>query len=73
MSLKVVKTQSLVTSTKCKQAVLKDQIAELALNICDTPTEVVQSIKYLGVHIDSSLDWQKHIQEISKRISQSLG
>ena len=33
----------------------------------------VQNAKYLGVHIDNSLDWKKHIQEISRTISRSLG
>ena len=33
----------------------------------------VQCTKYLGVHIDKTLDWKKHIQEVSKKISRSLG
>ena len=45
----------------------------LALDICDAPVEVAKHIKYLVVYIDSSLDWKKHIQEISKKVSRSLG
>ena len=45
----------------------------LALDIWDAPVEVAESIEYLGVHIDNSLDWKKYIQEISKKVSQSLG
>ena len=45
----------------------------LALDICDAPVEVAENIKYLGVYIDSSLDWKKHIQEISKKVSRYLG
>ena len=28
----------------------------------------VQNTMYIGIHIDSSLDWKKHIQEISKKV-----
>ena len=33
----------------------------------------VQNTKYLGVHIADSLDWKKHIQATSKKISRSFG
>ena len=73
LSLNVAKTQSLVISTKHKKAVLKDQTVKQVLNICEKPVEVAENIKYLGVHIDRSLDWKKHIQEVSEKISRSLG
>ena len=73
LSLNVAKTQSLVISTRYNQAVMKDQAMTLALDICDEPVEVAENIKYLGVYIDRSLDWKKHIQEISKRFQGSLG
>ena len=61
LSLNVAKTRSLVISTRHKQAAMKDQAVTLALDICDAPVEVAENIKYLGVYIDSSLDWKKHI------------
>ena len=67
LSLNVAKTKSLVISTRHKQAAMKDQAVTLALDICDAPVEVAENIKYLGVYIDSSLDWKKHFQEISKK------
>ena len=73
LSLNVAKTQSLVISTGYNQAAMKDQAVTLALDICDEPAEVAENIKYLGVYIDRSLDWKKHIQEISKKVSRSLG
>ena len=45
----------------------------LALDIYNAQVEVAENIKYLGVYIDKSLDWKKHIQEISKKISRPLG
>ena len=32
-----------------------------------------RSIKYLGVLIDSSLNWKDHIHELSKKISRNIG
>ena len=67
LSLTVAKTKSLIISTRHKQAAMKDLEVTLALDICDAQVEVAENIKYLGVYIDSSLDWKKHIQEISKK------
>ena len=61
LSLNVAKTQSLLISTKHRQAVMKEGAVTLALDICNAPVEVAENIKYLGVYIDKSLDWKKHI------------
>ena len=61
LSLNVAKTQSMVISTKQK---LKSQTEELNLHIRHKVLDGVQCIKYLGVHIDNTLDWKKHIQEV---------
>ena len=63
----------MVISTKQKLAVLKSQTDQLNLHIHDKDHDGVQSIKYLGVHIDNTLDWKKHTQEVSKKTSRSLG
>ena len=34
---------------------------------------VVSTFKFLGLHINSQLTWQTHINEISKRISRVIG
>ena len=69
----MTKTQSVTISTNHKQAALKGKNEQQNLQIRHETLEVVQSMKYLGVHIDSSLDWKNHIQETSKQISRSLG
>ena len=33
----------------------------------------VQSIKYLGIHIDSHLNWKSHISYISKKVKRCIG
>ena len=63
----------MVISTKHKLAVLKSQTEQLNLHIHDKDLDIVQSIKHLGVPIDNTLDWKKHTQEVSKKISRSLG
>jgi len=69
----VAKTHSIVISTKQKLAVLKSQTEQLNLHIHNKDLDVVQSIKYLGVHNDNTLEWKKHIRKVSKKISRSLG
>ena len=64
---------NIVISTKQKLAVLESQTEQSNLHIYDNDLDGVQSIKYLGVHIDSTVDWKKHTQEVSKKISRSLG
>ena len=63
----------MVISTKEKLAALKSQPEQLNLHIHNKDLDGVQSIKYLGVHIDNTLVWKNHTQEVSKKISQSLG
>ena len=67
LSLNVAKTQSMTIATKHKRAGLENQNEELNLQIHNKILEVVRCTKYLGVHIDYSLDWKKQIQETSKR------
>ena len=52
---------------------MKEEAVTLALDFCNAPVEVAEKIKYLWVYIDESLGWKKHIQEISKKVSRSLG
>ena len=73
LSLNVAKPQSVVISIKQKLAALNSQTEQSNLHIHDKDLDGVQSIKYLGVHIDNTLDWKKHTQEVSKKILRSLG
>ena len=50
----------MVISTKQKLAVLKSQSEQLNLHIHDKDLDGVQSMKYLGVHIDNTLDRKKY-------------
>ena len=69
LSLNVAKTQSITIATRHKQAALENKNEQLKLQIRNATLEVVQCAKYLGVHIDNSLEWKKQIQEKSKKVS----
>ena len=66
LSLNVAKTQSMVISTKQKLAVLKSQTEQLNLHLHDKDLDGVQSIKYLGIHIDNTLDWKNIFKKFQK-------
>ena len=57
----------MVISKKQKHTALKQQTDQLNLHIRQNALEAVPSTKYLGVYIDNSLNWKKHIEEISKK------
>ena len=46
---------------------------DLDLNINGSTIDQVSTFKFLGLHINSQLTWQTHINEISKRISRVIG
>ena len=73
LSLNVAKTHSLLVSTKQKHKIIKNRKEDLELKIRDNELEVVQKTKYLGVKIDSSLDWKEHIKSVSTKISRAIG
>ena len=73
LSLNVAKTHSMLISTKQKHNILKSQNEVLELNIRNNKLDVVQKTKYLGVQIDSSLDWKEQIKVVSTKVSRAVG
>ena len=71
LSLNVAKTHSMLVSTKQRHNILQSQNKELDLKIRENRLEVVQ--KYLGVEIDSSLDWKEQIKAIYTKVSRAVG
>ena len=51
----------------------KSPIYSINLKIHDKVIMQKRSIKYLGVLIDTSLNWKDHIHELSKKISRGIG
>ena len=52
---------------------MRDKIESLKLRIRESEHEVVQKTNYLGVRIDNSLDWKKHIEKVSSIVSRVIG
>ena len=73
LSLNVEKTHSMLISTKQKQNSIKSQNKDLDLKIRDNDLEVVKKTKYLGVQIDSSLNWKEQIKAVSSKVSRAVG
>ena len=73
LSLNVMKTHSMLISTKAKLKALKSKNESLRLKIHVDELEVVQKTKYLGVQIDHSLDWKEHIKITSSKVSKAVG
>ena len=72
LSLNVAKTHSMLISTKQKHSILKGQNDVLDLHIHNNKLDVVQKTKYLGVQIDSSLDWKEQIKAVSTKVSMAV-
>ena len=73
LSLNVAKTHSMLISTRQKQNILKCQNKDFDLKIRENEVEVVKKTKYLGVQIDSSLDWKEQIKAVSNKVSRAVG
>ena len=73
LSLNVVKTKSMLVSTKAKRKTLNKSNQNLQVNINGTELEVVSKIKLLGVLLDNSLDWKEQVQAVSLKVSRGLG
>ena len=73
LSLNVMKTHSMLISTKPKLKALKSKNESLRLKIHVDELEVVQKTKYLGIQIDNSLDWKVHIKVTLSKVSKAVG
>ena len=45
---------------------------ELKLQIDNTQVQRVHSTKFVGIHIDSKLQWQEHVKHVKKKLSSGL-
>ena len=73
LSPNVMKSHFMVILTKPKLKALKNKNGSLRLKTREDELEVVQKPKYLGVQIDSSLEWKDHIIKNSSKVSKAIG
>ena len=63
----------MLVSTKQRHNILQSQNKELEFKIRENRLQIVQKMKYLGVEIDSYLDWKEQIKSISIKVSRAVG
>ena len=71
LTLNVSKTKSMLLGTSKRLNQRSSKV--LTVQIAGQMVEHVQAFKYLGVWIDSHLNWETHITKICSKISQRLG
>ena len=67
LSLNIKKTHFIVFTSK------KNKVGPLSIKIDGQQIEEVSCTKFLGVYIDSKLNWKKHIEYISGKVSKGIG
>ena len=76
LSLDVVKTQSHVIGSGPNIRKIESQPdapPSFSFSIGDQDIEMITNTRYLGVQIDSKLDWDKHIDTIKTKANRALG
>ena len=74
LSLNVVKTQSLIIGSGPSIRMIENQPdAPPSFSIGDQDIEMITNTRYLGVQIDSKLNWGKHIDTIKTKANRALG
>ena len=68
LSLNVIKTKYIIFCTR-----QKNNHPEATVKFNDKDLEQVKTTKFLGAHIEQHLDWSKHIEEVTKKLSQVSG
>ena len=74
LSLNVLKSQALVVGSQPKIKKIVDKTVDQSqFFIGDSQVENLNQIKYLGVIIDRSLNWEEHINTLRTKVSQAIG
>ena len=69
LSLNVTKTKFMVFHTQHKHRAIKPPVPK----INNTNIEKVEQFKFLGLTLDSNLNWKKHSDNITNKCSQIIG
>ena len=74
LSLNVVKTQSLIIGSGPSIRMIENQPdAPPSFSIGDQDIEMITYTRYLGVQIDSKINWGKHIDTLKTKANRALG
>ena len=58
---------------KTNYSLFTKKIEKMTLHLGDSELRQTDCVKYLGVHIDSNLSWNRHIQQIESKLSAASG
>ena len=70
LTLNTAKTEFMLIESRQKLNTLSSQPE---VSIDNVPIEKVTSVKSLGIFIDENLQWQTHIDKLSKKIASGIG
>ena len=71
LSLNIAKTEFMIIGSRQKLQTQTDRTIDVRID--GDEIESVHFSKSLGVYIDDTLSWRKHVEEMSKKISSSIG
>ena len=74
LSLNVIKTQAMVIGSRPNLKKISEKtVSSLEFLIDDSPIELVDSIKYIGVQVDKNFVWDEQIKSVQTKVTRSLG
>ena len=73
LSLNIVKTRSILIATMPRHQAMNNTADNLKLEILGIELDVVMKAKYLGVQVDSSLDWKEQMKTITSKVCRAFG
>ena len=59
--------------TKPRRRILNSNDEGLNLVIRDRELDLVDEIKYLGLHVDDNLNWKEHLKSVTSKVSRGIG
>ena len=69
----MAKTKSMLICTKSRRRILNTNDDKLNLLTRDRDLASVDVIKYLGVHVNYSLNWRDHLKSVTSKVSRGMG
>ena len=74
LSLNVVKTLAMVIGSQPNLKKIADKRVDTpSFSIGDSAIDLVKNVKYLGVQLDSNLDWNQHMKVLYSKVSRAIG
>ena len=74
LSLNVVKTQAMVIGSQPNlKKIAEKKVDTPSFSIGGSDIDLIKNVKYLGVQLDSNLDWDQHMKVLCGKVSRAIG